>query len=135
MHATITCQDIEQELCSLVCHYEAQGFKHHFYLENGSLVCSKYDLVLTEADIHVHETRYCPKRSGMPHGFCLFAVTVSKTPCVLKGLFLLPQGLLTQQQLAPGLVRQLGLRELPAEIFKTETTSREKFFPFRPYGR
>ncbi|NML41036.1 hypothetical protein HHL17_27830 [Chitinophaga sp. G-6-1-13] len=119
MHSTHTYEDIEQELCNLTRYYEARGFKHHFYLENGSLVCSKYDLVLTDPDISVYENRYYPKRMGIPHGFCLFAITVSKTPCVLKGLFLLPQGLLTQQQISREVVCQLQLQQYP-QLFKAD---------------
>ncbi|MBC9911706.1 hypothetical protein [Chitinophaga varians] len=118
MHSTYICEDLEQELCSLSRHYEAQGFHHHFYLENGSLVCSKYDLVLTDPYISVYENRYYPKREGIPHGFCVFAITVSKAPCVLKGLFLLPQGLLTQQQISREIVCQLRLQQVCPEIFK-----------------
>nr|WP_295865193.1 hypothetical protein [uncultured Chitinophaga sp.] len=129
MHSTNEYDNIERELCYLIHQYEAWGFRHHFYLEGGSLVCSEYNFPLLHPEIIVYENRYYPKRDGMPHGYCLFALTVTDACCLFKGIFLLPQGVLTQQQISVELERQLGLSRLDPQLFRAEESHRDKFFP------
>ncbi|SJZ66531.1 hypothetical protein SAMN04488128_1011118 [Chitinophaga eiseniae] len=129
MHTTNVYDNIERELCYLIRQYEARGFHHHFFLEGGSLVCGEYNFPLLHPEIVVYENRYYPERDGAPHGYYLFALTVTDACCLFKGIFLLPQGVLTQQQISGKLEQQLGLSRLCPQLFKTSEDHRDKFFP------
>ncbi|HVI47626.1 MAG TPA: hypothetical protein VM802_22335 [Chitinophaga sp.] len=115
--------DLEYELNYLTKEYETQGFIHHFYLENGQLVCSDYNLALDEPVINIHENRYYPQRQGIPFGFCLYAITVRNAADLFKGIFLLRQGFLAPEQVSVDVDRQLQLNYLYPQLFKEEAKS------------
>ncbi|MCW3466669.1 hypothetical protein [Chitinophaga nivalis] len=116
--ATNVCQDPEYILHTLAKPYEALGFTHHFYLENGLLVCSDDPVILNKPVISIQGHHYHPKGPGLPHGFCFYALTVMEAAFFFKGIFLLPQGVFTRTEISGDVAHQLQLHHWYPQIYK-----------------
>jgi hypothetical protein len=112
--------DVEHELDCLTKKYERQGFLQYFYLENGLLACTDCDQVLNKPIIKVHEKQYYPKRPGMPHGFCVYTMTVKSEARVFDGIFLLSEGFLSLKEVSKDIDHQLQLNSSYPQIFKRD---------------